>query len=88
MKKSVKRELIATKVAHHLVGRKIAKVRYMTETESKLFGWSGEESCLVFILDNGEMLIPCDKYILNGPGAVVTSIKELPVIPVAETAKD
>ena len=52
-----------------LVGRTIVKVRPMSPSEVDDYYWQGDsESAWVFILDNGQALVPMRDPEGNGPG--------------------
>lgn len=64
----------------YLKGRKIVDVRYLTDKEMDGLGW--DQSAIVIKLDNGELLWASQDDEGNGPGALFTTIDELPIIPV------
>lgn len=67
-------------VGKHLQGRTIKSVRYLTDKEMESLDWYA--SAVVLILDNGQLLWASQDDEGNGPGAIFTTIEELPVIPV------
>ena len=54
--------------AKKLVGRKIVKVRYLTQEEVEDMGW--DESAVVLQLDDGSLLFPSQDDEGNGAGAM------------------
>ena len=62
-----------------LVGRKIERVRYLTEKEREGLGWS--KRSLVLILDDGTHIWPSADDEGNNAGAFFTTNSELQVIP-------
>lgn len=70
----------ANDIAKHLVGRKIVKIRYMTDKEVEGLGWYS--SAVVIELDNGQLLWPSKDDEGNDAGSIFTTIEKLPVIPV------
>ncbi len=69
------------KKAHlFLVGKKIAQVRYLYSGELQEMGWN--EGSLVIIFDDGSYIFASQDDEGNGPGALFTSDKKLPIIPV------
>jgi len=68
------------KRAKSLVGRKIIKVRYMTDVEQKDFYWENKPVCIQ--LDDGEWLFPSSDDEGNDAGALFSSNEkyEFPVI--------
>jgi len=63
-----------------LLGRKIISTRYMTQAEVDHFGWSYR--AIVIELDNGVELFPSSDDEGNEAGALFTTNKEHPVLPV------
>ena len=63
-----------------LVGRRIVSVSYMTEEEARSWGWTSRG--LVICLDDGNYLLPSADDEGNGAGALFTSNKKNPVLPV------
>ena len=70
----------AEKAANVLLGRKIVRVRYVTEQEMRDLYWN--QSGVVMELDNGTLVYPSQDDEGNGPGALFTSDENTPVIPV------
>lgn len=70
----------AEKAANVLLGRKIVRVRYVTEQEMRDLYW--HKSAVVMELDNGTLVYPAQDDEGNGPGALFTSNENTPVIPV------
>jgi len=63
-----------------LAGRKIVKVRIMTEDEMEDIGWYARS--VVLHLDDGNLLFPSQDDEGNGPGAIFTNSEDLPTLPV------
>lgn len=63
-----------------LLGRRILKVRYMTQKEAEEMGW--ENRAIVIGLDNGTVIFPSMDDEGNNAGAIFTTDKDLPTIPV------
>ena len=63
-----------------LVGKKITKVRYMTENERDGHGWYGRP--LLIYLDDGTVIYPSQDDEGNDAGALFTNIEKLSTIPV------
>lgn len=63
-----------------LEGRKIVEVRYMTDKDAEEMGWSAKS--LAIFLDDGSCLLPQSDDEGNDAGAIGTSWKDLPIIPV------
>lgn len=63
-----------------LVGKKITKVRYMTEHERDGHGWYGRP--LLIYLDDGTVIYPSQDDEGNEAGALFTNIEKLSTIPV------
>ena len=63
-----------------LCGRKIVKVRYLNDEEMDMLGWYRKS--LVVFLDNGSYFFPSSDDEGNHPGALFTSDKNEPTIPV------
>ena len=68
------------KVAKELVGRAIVAVRYLTVEEREELGWSWRS--IVIQLDDGTLLWPSQDDEGNGAGALFTTLKHLPTVPV------
>ena len=70
-----------TKIAKdQLLGRKIVKVRYLTQAEMEELGWY--RRCIVMQLDDGNIIYPSWYYDGNNAGALFTNNTDQPVIPV------
>jgi hypothetical protein len=67
-------------IAALLVGKKITKVRYMTEAERDEIGWCGRP--IVILLDDGTALYPSRDDEGNDAGAIFTNNDSLSTIPV------
>jgi hypothetical protein len=67
-------------IAENLVGRKITKVEYMTEIEMQDSMWYNRP--IAIQLDNQYWLIPMMDDEGNDGGAMSTTFKNLPTIPV------
>lgn len=67
-------------IAALLVGKKITKVRYMTEKERDQIGWYGRP--IVIVLDDGTALYPSRDDEGNDAGAIFTNNESLSTIPV------
>jgi hypothetical protein len=63
-----------------LLGRRILKVRYMTQKEAEEMGW--DNRAIVIGLDNGTVIFPSMDDEGNNAGAIFTTDKDLPTIPV------
>ena len=63
-----------------LVGRKIVRVRYMTQEECDHLGWNAKG--IVIHLDDGNLIYPSRDDEGNDAGALFTNNDELPTIPV------
>ena len=70
----------AKDVGKVLVGRTIKAVRYMTDDEMSNLGWNS--SAVVLELDNGMLLYPSKDDEGNNAGALFTTDKKMPTIPV------
>ena len=68
------------RISKLLVNRKIVEVRYLTSEEARMSGWSKHPICL--FLDNGEWIVPMSDDEGNDGGAMATSFKSEPTIPV------
>jgi hypothetical protein len=78
----IQREAYWTEVASkQLLGRKITAVRYMSPSESGALGWDGAR-CVVFQLDDGNLIYPSQDDEGNGPGALFTNSKDNSILPV------
>lgn len=64
----------------HLKGKTIAEVRYMTNAEQKNHDWY-RKAVVIFFTD-GSYIYPSADDEGNAPGALFTSFKDLPIIPV------
>jgi hypothetical protein len=69
-----------TDIAALLVGKKITKVRYMTEKERDQIGWDARP--IVIILDDGTALYPSQDDEGNNAGSIFTNTDSLPTNPV------
>ena len=63
-----------------LIGRTIKKVRLMTKEEQDACGWSSR--AVVLVLDNGDCIWASQDDEGNDAGALFTTFKKLPTIPV------
>ena len=63
-----------------LTGKRIAHVRYMNDKEMKEFMWT--ERGIVIFLEDGTAVVVSQDDEGNGPGALLTNNKEIPIIPV------
>lgn len=63
-----------------LVGRKIIKVEYMPHDEAQKAGWEARPICIK--LDNGSWIVPMMDDEGNNGGAMSTTNKNIPIIPV------
>lgn len=68
------------KVAKELVGKAIVAVRYLTEEERTELDW--HDRSIVIQLSDGTLLWPSRDDEGNGAGALFTTIKDLPTVPV------
>jgi len=68
------------KVARELVGKAIVAVRYLTEEEREELDW--HDRSVVIQLSDGTLLWPSRDDEGNGAGALFTTIKALPTVPV------
>jgi hypothetical protein len=53
------------------IGKRISQVRRATLPEMKKLGWEGEQPPVVFVLDNGYVLMPSRDAEMNQPGEVL-----------------
>ena len=67
-------------IAKLLVGKKIVETRYLTKEEAEQSGWYNMP--LMIVLDDGTQLVPMSDDEGNDGGAIATSDKGLPTIPV------
>ena len=67
------------KIAKHLVGRKVVKVRYMSEQEREDLMW--DDRAIVIQLDDGNLLFPSSDDEGNNAGAIFTNTDDLLTIP-------
>ena len=51
-----------------LKGKKIVEIRYITQDELDVMGWS--ESCIVFIMEDGTMFYPSKDHEGNDAGVI------------------
>lgn len=63
-----------------LLGRKIVKVRYLTEQEADELGWGTR--CVVIQLDDGNLIYPSSDDEGNDAGSLFTNNEKVPVLPV------
>lgn len=71
---------VAVLVARNLfVGKKIANVRYLTQSEADQLGW--DSRAIVFILEDGTAFFPSRDNEGNDAGAIFTNLEDLQVIP-------
>ena len=83
MKKTTQAEARASwekSIKAKLEGRKIIEVRYLTNEEATGMGWS--RASLAIFLDDGSDIVPMSDDEGNDAGALSTSWKDLPTIPV------
>lgn len=74
-------EIIHTNYAKKLLeGKRITAVRYMNEEEMKYYCWN--RKALMFALEDGTICILSQDDEGNGPGALLTTDKDIPIIPV------
>lgn len=72
-----------TKIASdQLLGKKIAKVRYMSEEEMESLGWYSR--CVVIQLDDGNLIFPSKDDEGNDAGSIFTMNEENSVLPVIQ----
>ena len=68
-------------VEKHLIGRKIVKVKYLSNQEAtNIFGDSIRNRCISLLLDNGTWVYPSQDDEENGAGSLFTTCHDLPVI--------
>ena len=67
-------------ISKFLVGKTIKKIEYLTEQEAEAMGWN--QIPLVIIFDDNSYIFPMADDEGNNGGAIATSSKELPTIPV------
>ena len=67
-------------IAEKLIGRTIAKVEYMSKFEAEDYGWYKRP--IIITLDDGKILSPMADDEGNNGGAIATTYKDLPTIPV------
>ena len=63
-----------------LLNRKIVQVRYLSEKEMEGLGWSYR--CIVFQLDDGNLIFPSADDEGNEAGVMFTNDESLTIIPV------
>ena len=74
-------EVIHTANANKLMkGKRIVSVRYMTEKEKKAYSWDSRG--IIFMLEDKTLIIVSMDDEGNGPGALLTNNKDIPIIPV------
>ena len=77
----VQRESYWTEVAaKQLLGKKIVRVRYLSQTEAEELGWN--ERPVVIQLDDGNLIYPSIDDEGNGAGVLFTNDKENLVLPI------
>ncbi len=54
-----------------LIGKRISQIRKASPAEMKKCGWEGERPPVVFVLENGFILLPSRDTEMNQPGEVV-----------------
>lgn len=70
-----------TKIAQkQLEGRKIVKVRYLSDKEQESLGWY--KRCVVMQLDDGNLIFPSSDDEGNEAGSLFTNDKTNPTLPV------
>jgi len=70
-----------TKVAQkQLLGKKIVKVRYLSQQEAEDMGWCSR--CVVIELDDGNLIYPSSDDEGNSAGTLFTNDQAEPVLPV------
>ena len=62
-----------------LLGKKIVKVRYLSEDERKSLGWTGK--CLVIQLDDGNIIYPSSDDEGNEAGCLFTNDEKITKFP-------
>lgn len=67
-------------IKKHLLGKKITAIEYISEAEAKQSDWYKRP--IAIQLDNKEWIIPMMDDEGNDGGAMSTTFKELPTIPV------
>jgi hypothetical protein len=67
-------------IEKHLVGRKIVKIEYLSQSECEDCMWNSRP--IVLILDDDNYLIPMRDDEGNDGGSLSTSFTDLPIIPV------
>ncbi len=70
----------AKRASEFLVGKKIKQVRYLTDKEVESLGWYS--SALVIFFEDGSHFFPSKDDEGNDAGALFTSDKKMPTIPV------
>ena len=53
-----------------LIGRRIAKIRWMTSSELAKEGWPARDKVVVLELDDGTIIMPSSDYEGNSSGAL------------------
>lgn len=66
-----------------LLGKKIVRVRYLTDKEADALGWYSKP--VAFLLDNGIWVYPSADDEGNNGGALFTSSEDCPVLPLLMT---
>jgi len=77
---SVNEKKWTDKISKNLVGKKIDEVRYLTAKETKASGWNSRP--IMIVLSDGQQLVPMSDDEGNDGGAIGTSLKDMPTIPV------
>ena len=67
-------------ISKHLVGKKIARIEYMSGEEADDYGWYSRPVAIG--LDDGTWLVPMSDDEGNDGGAITTTINEIQTIPV------
>ena len=67
-------------ISDKLVGKTIKEVRYISDEEARGMDWHARSVAIQ--LSDGEWVFPMQDDEGNGPGALSTTYKDLPTIPV------
>ena len=67
-------------ISDKLVGKTIKEVRYISDKEARDMGWHARSVAIQ--LSDGGWVFPMQDDEGNGPGALSTTYKDLPTIPV------
>ena len=81
MTKEEKEKVWVKRAERVLLNKKIVKVRWMTMSEQAATGWDGDRA-IILELDDGTLVYPSRDDEGNGPGALFTTDKKEPVLPV------